>query len=507
LEGFKTVDAADALHGSSIGWTGISNTSGANVPTSIDIEPQQYFPSVTGNPGGCTTGTCSNLQPYIRYDAWLSEPTNGLVEPIPEAENPGPMPARLSSANAFTLANPDNLVINGTDPTQAFVSQNYNVSGGANCGALPTACSTLAVLTLPSLSANAPTTYQGVTSLLTDFNTLGLLGGALGVDTRGQYVATATTDETGTYQYLTITSTGASPALNTYVPTTAGPTGMVNVCSNGGAPNAVVTSPDSTRMFIACQDTTNTPQLDNTIDVWNISAGNLARTAVITLPVSMDNTTAGATLSAENGCETPVDVKAKLSTNGTYGTRLFVSCRDSDTIVPIDYNTGTDLSSVNAVVSTDATVVTNATGTGGSNQYVNACGSSLSSPSGSCPLYLDLAPNPAIHFTTGGYAPSLSYSLPAATHNVSYAFQIVAEGGAATGVGSSGLVRRTFSTPNPADPLGTQAGACAGLALDPVSGTVRGTPTATGPCSFVVRVTDASSPGQFVERAFSITVE
>jgi hypothetical protein len=498
LEGFKTVDVADALHGSSTGFTSISNTSGANVPTSIDIEPQQYFPSVTGNPGDCTSAPCSNLQPYIRYDAWLSEPTNGLVEPIPEAENPGPMPARLSSANAFTLANPDNLVINGTDPTQAFVSQNYNVSGGANCGALPTACSTLAVLTLPSLSANAPTTYQGVTSLLTDFNTLGLLGGALGVDTRGQYVATATTDETGTYGYLTITSTGASPALNTYVPTTAGPTSTVNVCSNGGAPNAVVTSPDSSRMFIACQDTTNAPQLDNTIDVWNISAGSLARTAVIALPVSMDNTTAGATLSAENGCETPVDVKAKLSTVGAYGTRLFVSCRDSDTVVPIDYNTGTDLYSINPVISTDPTPIMNAA----TPPYVNACGNT-----GSCPLYLDLAPNPALHFTTGGYAPSLPFSLPLATHNVPYAFQIVAEGGAVTGVGASGLVRRTFSTPNPADPLGTQAGACAGLALDPVSGIVSGTPTASGPCSFVVRVTDASSPGQFVERAFSITVQ
>jgi len=116
---------------------------------------------------------------------------------------------------------------------------------------------------------------------------------------------------------------------------------------------------------------------------------------------------------------------------------------------------------------------------------------------GSCPQLLDLEPNPSLHFSTGGYAPTPPLALPAARHGTSYAYSLAVQGGA---------VPWRFSTPSGSDPLGTEAGACLGLMLDPSSGTISGSPTTSGTCGpFTARATDAA--GQFVEREFMILVE
>ena len=236
----------------------------------------------------------------------------------------------------------------------------------------------------------------------------------MAVDPRGQYVATATRDNTGTYAYITVTSTGATPAFVSYIPTTAGPTQTVNVCSASGAvftpvaavPTAITVSPDGNRLFVSCLDTA-TPQVNDTVGVWDISGTSMGVPFIqsIALPAS----SGAPVVNGENGCTTPVDVKVKLtndSTTSTYGTRLFVSCQDSDTVVPIDYNSVTDAANIYAsVVSTDSAPITNATLGNTTAAYTTyACGST-----GSCPQLLDLMPNPAIHFTTGGYAPAATF--------------------------------------------------------------------------------------------------
>ncbi len=505
-QGSHQVAVVDPTAGTRVRSITVSNTGTvASNPTGLDIEPQRFF---TANPNGCASN-CSNLNPFIRYDAYVTDPTDGsqttaTVEPLPDAENPGALPATLASANRLTVADANNIALS-TDGTQAFVSLNYEPSG-SQCASLPALCNTFAVLGLPVLSAPASTNYTPFTTQTpATFDTFGLRAGPVAGDPRGLFVTTATTDSTGTYNYLTVTSTGATPAFVTYIPTAAGPTHTVNVCSASGVvftpvsavPTALVTSPDGNRLFVACQDTA-TPQVNNTVGVWDISGTHMGVPFIqsIALPAS----SGAPVVNAENGCTTPLDVKAKLtddSTTSTYGTRLFVSCQDSDTVVLIDYNTTTDAANIYAsVVSTDGSPITNATLGNTTAAYIYyACGNT-----GSCPQFLDLMPNPAIHFTTGGYAPTLPFALPAASIAAgSYQYFLVAQGGA---------VPRTF-TETTATPLlvgATGVGACQGLSLAS-SGLISGTPTNTGTCGpFTIRVTGGSTPGQFVERRFTITV-
>jgi hypothetical protein len=481
----------------------VSNTGTFN-PAGLDIEPQQFF---AANPNTTCSTNCSNLGSYIRYDAYLTDPTRGTqtsatVEPVPDAENPGLLPTTLSSSNALTLADANNLAIS-LDGSQAFVSLSYEPTGTA-CGTPP--CTTLGVLGLTAPSVSNANTTAGYYSAFTGqtaatFSTFGLYGGAVAVNPNGQYVATATRSDDNTVSYLTMTTTGASPAFAAYLPTTSGvathPT--TNVCSSGSSgtnyspvaalPVAIAASPDGNRLFVACQSSS---QSNNTVGVWDISGTSSGIPFVQSIPLTFPSY---ADTNSENGCATPVDIKAMLTGSATYGTRLFVSCQGSDTIVPIDYNSGAgsttvDNYSVGTVVSTDATPITNATlgNTTGYNTY--PCGNG-----GSCPLYLDLMPNPAIHFTTGGAAPTLPFALPAATSGSSYSYYVVAQGGA---------VPRTFSETTATPVMGT--GACTGLSLA-TNGLVSGTPTTAGTCGpFTVRVKDGSTPAQFVERTFTIKV-
>jgi WD40 repeat protein len=486
-------------------------------PYGLDIEPQQFFS--VANPTSCASH-CSNLNPYIRYDAYIVDPntyseSNATIEPIPDAENPGAVTSPLAPGNELTVADANNIAIStapsAANAIQAFVS----LFVPAPCGVPP--CNTLDVLNLPALSGVA-TTYPPTVN--TTFNTFGLRGTAVAVDPRGNYVYSGTRDNTGAHNYVTITTTGATPAFVTFIPTTAGPGNTVDVCSAAGSGvvfsgvqakvEGLAVSPDGNRLFIACFDFVNSPQVNNTIGVWDISGATPVFKQEIDLPGPVGGAT---TANAENGCMTPLDVRA-MQTTSAFGTRLFVTCQDTDTIVPIDYNSGSGTNAVDGfspnpitvtdVISTDyaagsspaATPITNNSVGNTLAAYTNnAC-----SNGGSCPQNVDLMPNPSIHFTTGGYAPTLPFALPAASVAAgSYSYFVVAQGGA---------VPRTF-TETTATPLLVGAGgsgACQNLSLVS-SGLISGTPTNTGTCGpFIIRVTDGSTPGQFVERAFQITV-
>jgi hypothetical protein len=486
----------------------VSNTGTFN-PSALDIEGQKFFATAFA----CGTAPCS-VQRHFRYDLWVVDPTDGsqataIVEPIADAENPGLVTTPLSGANKVTVADANNIAIS-TDTTLAFVSVNYLPSGTA-CGVLPTNCATLTPLNLPTTPIGAaPTT--GTTQ-----NTLGLRAGQVSVDPRGNNVYTATRSQDGTIVYISVTTSNAAPSFVSYIPVTAGvgtqPT--TNVCSSSGTiytpvaaiPEAITASPDGNRLFIACLDTA-TPQVNNTVGVWDISGATILFVTSIALPAS-----SGTPVNAENGCTTPVDVKARLTTNA-YGTRLFVSCQDSDTIVPIEYNTGPGSTAVDSftfdtVFSTDGTAITNASIGNTTAAYTNyACGNT-----GSCPQLLDLMPNPPIHFTTGGFAPTLPFALAKATSGTPYATFIAVQGG--TVVDSTGAVKRSWSETTPTG-LILNTGNCAGLTINAATGEISGTPTAAsgsvcGP--FTIRATDASvvpvvtPAGQFVERSFTISIQ
>lgn len=322
------------------------------------------------------------------------------------------------------------------------------------------------------------------------------------VDPRGNYVYSATLD--AGYTYIAVTAPGTTPVTPSYLPTNAGPGNTVNVCSGGGLPLGLSVSPDGNRLFVVCQNDPN-----NYVDVWDVSQSDgkllgadtiTSPKASVTLPPSVGATGLGTPAAAENGCTTPFGISSKLTTSA-FGTRVFVSCMNSDTVISFDYNTGSgtntpDTDSFNPVISTDATTITNVgIGNTGATYTNYACNNG-----GSCPQLLDLEPNPAIHFTTGGYAPTPPFALPAASVAAgSYQYYVVAQGGA---------VPRTFSETTAAPVLvgagGT--GACQNLSLAS-NGLISGTPTNTGTCGpFTIRVTDGSVPGQFVERTFTLTV-
>jgi hypothetical protein len=476
--------------------TGTSATS----PTGLDVEPQQYFTAI---PTACSTNPCSNLTPFIRYDAWLVDwastttpvaPTlKATVQPIPEAENPGMLPTALVGANSLTVAYAYGIAVT-PDAKQAWVTLDHG------CLPVSVTCNTLVPLTLPALSSGTATTYPATAG--TTFGSIGLNGGPVAADPRGNYVYSVQYDKTNTLPYIAVATTAASdPPVGSpttvigYLPHAASDAGTVQVCQTGGNPTALDVSPDGTRLYIACRNEPN-----NYVEAWDVSQGDgallgsditlTAPLATVLLPVS-EGTGSGGPANAENGCAYPIAMKS-MATSTVYGTRLFVSCYNSDTIVPIDYNSGLgsntlDKSNVNAVISTDAAPIAN------SAVYTNPCAAP-----GSCPYGIDLTPNPALHFITGGFAPiSSPVAMLPETNSTPY-YQYVAVAG--------GALPLTWSNPDgvlASDPN------CAGLTLNASTGEIYGTAANTsvtcgGTNGFIIRVTDGS--GQFVERAFTITI-
>ena len=355
-----------------IGFTTSGTT--ATSPTTLEVEPQQYFAVNTGNSATCSVASppCSNLAnysnpsfptAYMRYDAYLLDwasiatpdaPTaNANLWAIPDAENPGnltvPTPALSNSASVpFGFA----MVITPDAALTPYATQGW-LSLDYGC-APTTTCNTAAPITtggsvaLPALSGSTLTTYNEVagTALM-----LGLNGGAATGDPRGNYVYSVQYDQTGAFPFIAITTTARpEPTLTAnggsvgYLPNGASATtasATVLVCQTGGIPTALTVSPDGNRLFILCK---NEPTSDY-VEPWDVSEGDgslvgsdttlTAPKAVIPLTLSA-GTGGGATL-AENGCTDPIDIKAKAVMNGIYTTRLYVSCYNSDTLVPIEY--------------------------------------------------------------------------------------------------------------------------------------------------------------------------
>jgi hypothetical protein len=194
--------------GSHILSTTVSNGGTFN-PTSMDIEPQQYL---TPNPNTCVTH-CSNLGSFIRYDAYVVDPTvnshaAATIEPLPDAEDPGLLPSspsKLVSGNALTLADagygPNSFAVS-TDAAHGFLSLSY-LPYGTPCASLPSLCNSFAALSFTAPSTTNATTAAGYYSAFTGqtpttFNTFGSSGGAAAVDPNGAYVASVTASMGGT---------------------------------------------------------------------------------------------------------------------------------------------------------------------------------------------------------------------------------------------------------------------------------------------------------------------
>lgn len=498
--GNSTVSVYDPLGVYNLSHFAIANA-GVGNPSALEIEPQQHFTSIP-SALSCTavapTTACSNLEPYVRYDAWLVDPVAGAVEPIPDAENPGVIPSTLAGANSLSVAKANSIAIT-PDAVQAWVGSLVSPP----CNATPTVCNTLTPLTLPQLSPTTATSYPAVAG--STFGNIGLSAGAAVADPRGLYVYTVETNAYETKQYIAITLTDVDGAPNIlgYLPNGAFPYALptYSVCQTGAGAtvSGMAVSPDGNRLLILCQD-----DPANYVEVWDVSQSDGASLNVdhtltapvvsIALPVSNSTSNGGGSI-AENGCTTPVDVRAQLTTSA-YGMRLFVTCQNSDTVVPIEYNSGSgsntlDGYSVDAVISTDSSSIANAA----SGAYVNACHQGGSS----CPSALDLTPNPPLHFATGGYAPAISpVALPKENSGTAY-YQYVVVGG--------GTLPRTWSNP---DNVLTTDSNCAGLSLNTSTGQITGTAlqssvTCGGANGFIIRVADGS--GQVVERAFTIPIQ
>jgi DNA-binding beta-propeller fold protein YncE len=240
------------------------------------------------------------------------------VEPISEAENPGMVPATLLTANKLAVPYANGIAVT-PDAKQAWASLLQN--GG------------LIELTLPVLSPTIAMAYP--IAATTPFTNVGINGGSVAVDPRGNYVYTVEWDITNTYPYIVITTTAApdpplSPtSLVGALPHGANSCGTLRVCQAGGSPTAITVSPDGNRLFIACQHDPN-----DTVEVWNVVQADGVRVGSDTLllsPIRTIDLPASVTPAAptvyplETGCTTPVDIKANMTTN-TYGTRFYVTC-------------------------------------------------------------------------------------------------------------------------------------------------------------------------------------
>jgi hypothetical protein len=514
----------------------VSNTGTFN-PSDLAIAPQMFIASPTPPQG------------FVDYSIWLTEPTYGTpssasVEPIPTAESPTTYTSLSGLADSLTVDNVNNIATS-VDGKRAFVtlavtppaasgtlSPNFQVlnitaapatvaanlsltaDGGVTDslrtgqltvdprGQVAYVAQRISTNQIATVAVNSGGTGYVVNDILTVIQP-GAVGGQLRVTSVSAGVVTGlavlwggadysaasglpTTDVTtpaangctvniltvslGTFVNVAVVSTNTASDLYSQVNTIPG--AGLSPCTAGSI-SGLTTSQDGSRLFVVCTT-------DDTVHVYNISNGDptaaIAEVPVVS-PIALP--APPATNPQVAGCTTPVDLKMNAA-----GTRLFVSCQDSDTLVPIDYNTSTDAYTIHTAISTDPSPL--------SAEPTNPCGNG-----GSCPQLLDLMVNPPIHFTTGGDSPGLPFALPPATHAANYNQYVVVQGG---------TVPRSWSNPD------GDLAAC-GFTLVTTTGEIYATPvpgsggtTCGGTSGFVIRVTDASTPGQFVERTFTIKI-
>lgn len=424
-----------------------SNTGTFN-PTTMDVTPQRPVNS-------------SSETTNVAYDAWLVDPTSNnyadsSVEPIPGAQSPSTEPAQLSSSLALNLPNANAIAIS-PDGSRAYVTLSNQPFGDPSTALDPS----FAVINITGATQTPPTaaTIVSTSSLEAQLSSGKVMRtDAVAADPRGIFAYAVEEQKSGGSTIMNIAVIKADMGADTYSLATVFPSSGTALCTSGGISGLAVL-PDATRLYAVCTS-------DDTVHVYDVSEASASATGFGNL---LSTITLGAS------CTTPVDIKPNAA-----GTRLFVSCMNSDTIIPVTIQgstlSGGETYTVESAVSTDPT-----TGL--------ACGSN-----GSCPQTISMTPNPALHITTGGDNPAQPVTLTGAKVSSSYAAYVVAAGG---------TVPRQWS--DVSNSLG-QTGACAGLSLAASSGEITGVPTTSGTCIFTLRVSDGSSPAQFVERQFSISV-
>jgi hypothetical protein len=227
---------------------------------------------------------------------------------------------------------------------------------------------------------------------------------------------------------------------------TAIPAAGVQLCTtNDATGGSMVTSPDATRLYILCQD-------DAEVQVWNISDGNPENAGVTTAIFVASVSIAAVCPTAFSGVELGINADGSL---------VFVTCQLDNKV---------------AVITTSNNMVAGMFATG------------------VAPTGIEAVSNPPLEIT--------STTLPDATMGMAYSTFIVARGG---------IIPRTWSEVT-GFALADDAD-CMGLGLNTATGEIGGTPAASGGavCSFTIRVTDntavdGTNPAQYVDRAFTITV-
>ncbi|HXJ93187.1 MAG TPA: hypothetical protein VMT20_09940 [Terriglobia bacterium] len=445
LQGTNAAAAVDPVAGSVAATITVANTGTFN-PTTVEVVPQIF----------------NSSNPFVSYNAWLGDPTINnpnlaSVEPVANAQSP--TNKTLQSTNETVLPN-TNVLASSVDGTRLFVTLSAAAAGG----------DTFEVLDITSIATG------GVGQTVKKSLALGTSTNAVLTDPRAN-VAYVSTFDSSNNGYITVVSTDTS--TDTYSIANTIPAPAANICSDNSIAGIAI-SPDARRLYAVCAT-------DNNVHVFDVSGAD-PKAATFGAPVATIDLAPATPPGGYTNCSVAIDPKVNLS-----NTFLFVSCQNSDTISVVSTDTVNDVYTVTASISTD-------TSTG------LTCGTG-----GSCPQVQDVMVNPALHITTGGDSLSDSSSPPTQLPSASvaagaYATYIVAIGGTVSSTSTS-ATRAWAETTNPLL-LGPGAiGACVGFNEITSAGEITGTPTTTGTCGpFTIRVTDASSPGQFVERNFEIGV-
>lgn len=400
----------------------------------------------------------TNTSPFVTYNAWLADPTINNpsmagIEPIPGAQSPTAVTSPLSPTNFTTAAN-TNVIASSIDGSRLFVT--FSAPEDASND-------TFEVFDISAIDTAGSGKGQKMTGALV----LGVSANAVITDPRGNVAYVTSEDASGNFNISVITTNTTNDvyAVVNTIPSAGG-----NICSDNSLAGIAI-SPDASRLYAVCVT-------DNDVHVYDVSGADPTANGFGDQVTTIDLTSGP---SGYTPCAVAIDPKVNAA-----NTYLFVSCQNSDTISVVTINSDGSYA-VKASITTDDPKNPQTCGTGGS-----------------CPQVQDMMVNPGIHITTGGDVPPPVVFLTNATQFIPYSTYVVAEGGTVSNAQSSAATR-TWSEPTKL--LGTVGTACEGLSLNTSTGEISGIPSVEGICgAFVIRVTDASTPPQFVERDFEIVV-